>query len=374
MLDLTVVRQKDKAQFTGIWLRPRSQLPISFSDATRARFAKEANGDKAVTRDELKADKALLARYYGWWFGKRREFLQAMREYLIANGIRDPLVLYTAEASEPGAYFSGWEPRFVTDDIAFWQPILDEPVHSPDQKKTKALTVSEVVKTDLYLDALLSPRSSWGGWELAHANPESDPQRYKQTQGIMMTHAFNRMYTVASPKTFDTFRGADGRLAIVRHYSLNENMMFDKNDKPKLGYFVADIERAGPYCMLGEVLAMANGNPTEIGYLSGGNFGRGFPEYVRTFNTAFLSLPALPSQVVAGAAADSEVVVRSIPTQGHGTYYALMNTGLKAKQSVIVKLPGTGKIINAATGEAVGEGGQFTASFGPCEMKAWRRP
>lgn len=374
MLDLTVVRQKDKAEFVGIWLRPRSQLPVSFADATRARFAKEANGDKAVTRDDLKNDKALLAKYYEWWFGKRREFLTAMREYLIANGIKDPLVLYTAEASEPGAYFRGWDPRFVTDDPAFWQPIVTQPQHASEEKPTTLLTINDVVKQGLYMGALTQPRSSWGGWELHHANPESDPQRYKQTPGVLMTHPFNRKYTVADSKTFDAFRGADGRTAIVRHYALNENMMFDKTDKPKLGYFVADIERAGPYCMMGEVLAMANGDPTEIGYLSSNNFERGFPEYVRAFNTAFLSLPALPSRVVAGASADNEIVVREIPTQGHGAYYAVINTGLKEKKNVAIKLSGTGKVLNAATKEAVGDSTQLAASFGPCEMQAWWRP
>ena len=102
----------------------------------------------------------------------------------------------------------------------------------------------------------------------------------------------------------------------MRFYSLNENMMNDKADKEKLGYFVADMEMAGPYSMLAEARAVANGDPSDIGYLSGNNFQRGFPEYARAFNTAFLSLPALPSVVVAGASSDKEVVVRQIVTPG----------------------------------------------------------
>ncbi len=368
MLDLTVVRQKDKAEFVGIWLRPRSQLPMGFGDATRERFAREANGGKAVSRDDLKNDKALLARYEDWWFGKRREFLVAMRDYLAQSGVKQPLMLYTGEAGESGVGFDSWEPRMVTDDVAFWQPILSEPAHVQGDKKITPLTIDEVVKKDMYLEGLLSPPLNWGGWEWHHANPPPDPKRYKDTPGVLMTHAFNRVYTVSSPKTFETFRAPSG-LAIVRHYSLNENMMFDKADKEKLGYFVADIERAGPYCMMGEALAMANGDPTEIGYLSGGNFGRGFPEYVRAFNTAFLSLPALPSRVVPNAASDGEIVVREIPTQGHGTYYALVNTGLKAKSNVTLKLPGA--LQDAATKRPIAAGAQ---SFYPCELKAWWRP
>ena len=57
---------------------------------------------------------------------------------------------------------------------------------------------------------------------------------------------------------------------------------------------MADVERAGPFCMQAEAVAMANGDPTMIGYLVGNNFERGFPMYVRDFNANFLALPALP--------------------------------------------------------------------------------
>ncbi|MBW3635317.1 MAG: hypothetical protein KY445_02480 [Armatimonadetes bacterium] len=371
MLDLTVVRHKDKAKFAGIWIRPRSQMPISFAEATLARFADEANGKKGITREHLKTDKALLARYYEWWFGKRREFLAAMNAYLVENGIQQPIVLYTAEASEPGAYFRSWDPQFVTDDPAFWQSILSQPQHIRDGKKRAALTIDEVVRKDLYMDAMRSPRLSWGGWELSHANPESDPQRYQATPGILQTHPFNHLYTVASPKTLDAFSGPAG-LALIRHYSLNENMLFDREDKPKLGYFVGDIERAGPYSMMAEAMAMANGNPTHIGYLSGGNFGRGFPEYVRAFNTAFLSLPALPSVVVPNAASDTGVVVRSIKTPAQGTYLAIVNTAMGDKK-VSVTLPATGKVTNAATGEALqATGNKVQLSLYPFQLQAIR--
>jgi hypothetical protein len=368
MLDLTVVRQKDKAPFAGIWLRPRSQMPMGFGDATRARFAKEANGGKEVSRDDLKKDKALVQRYETWWFGKRREFFVAMRDYLAANGIQQPLVLYTGEAGEPGAGFASWEPRLVTDDPDFWRTILTQPAHA--EKKINPITVEEVVKRDLYHEGLLAPSLNWGDWEINHANPPADPQAFKNTPGVLMTHAFNRLYTVASPKTFETFRGPSG-LAIIRHYTLNENMMFDKADKEKLGYFVVDMERAGPYSMMGEALAMANGDPTAIGYLSGNNFGRGFPEYARAFNTAFLSLPALPSRVVAGASNDPQIVVREIATQGQGTYYALVNTGMKAKTGVTLNLPGAGQLVDAATRKPIAAGAQ---TFYPFELKALWRP
>lgn len=373
MLDLTIVRQKDKAKFTGIWLRPRGQMPMGFGQPTLDRFATEANGGTKITRKSLIDDKALLSKYEGWWFGKRRQFLDAMRSYLVENGIENPLVLFTAISSEPGVNWADFDKRFVTDDPAFWTPILNQPVHkgeAADAKAATILTPQQVAQQGLYSKGLLSPATTWGGWEWNYGNPQADPQNYKDASNILMTHGINRAYTVESPKTFEAFRG-DNRLAALRFYSLNENMAHDKNDKPKLDYFVADMELAGPYSMLAEVRAVANGDPTEFGYLSGNNFERGFPEYARAFNTAFLSLPALPSTVVPNASSDKEIVVRQIVTPANGTYYAVANTGLTAKKAAKIKLPKGGAVLNAATRKAVGQGDTITMDFGPCQLQSW---
>ena len=370
MLDLTVVRQKDKAKFAGIWLRSRGQMPMGFGQPTLDRFATEANGDKKITRQNLIDDKALLEKYQTWWFGKRRQFLDAMRAYLVENGVENPMVLFTAVTSEPGVGFADFDQRFITDDPAFWTPLLKAAPKAADAKPTTVLTPQQVADQGLYLKALLSPPQTWGGWEWNYSNPQSDPQDYKNDAGVMMTYGFNRAYTVASPATFDAFRGKD-RLAAIRFYSLNENMAFDKNDKEKLGYFVADMEAAGPYSMLAEARAVANGDPTEFGYLSGNNFERGFPQYARAFNTAFLSLPALPSVVVAGASSDKEIVVRQISTPKHGTFYAVVNTGLTAKTAAKIKLPKGGAVLDAATKKPLGNGDTITVNLGPCELQSW---
>lgn len=372
MLDLTIVRHKDKARFLGAWLRPRGQLPMGFGDATRERFAREANDGKPVTRQQLIDEKELLEKYYDWWYGKRREFLVAVQSRLRQRGVHpDPVMLYTPCLAESGVSFPTWDKQFVTDQVAQWTELLKRPEISQGQE-IHPLDIETVVRDGLYLKALLAPRMTWGGWEVHHGNPPGDPQRYKDTDGVLMTHCFNRGYTVASAKTFDAFRGPAG-LAVVRHYPLNENMMFDKKDQPKLGYFVADVERAGPYCMLAEAWAMAYGDPNYIGYLAGNNFNRGFPEYMRNFNTAFLSLPALPSRVLAGAADDPEVVVRSISTEEHGTYVAVVNVGFERKDKVVVTLPHFGQVADAATGHAVPvEDGQIILSMYPCQLRALR--
>lgn len=338
MVDLTVVRLRDRAHFAGVWLRPRSQLPMGFSDATRARFAAEANGNKAVTRAQLIADKDLLARYEAWWLGRRRDFLSSVRSYLATNGVAEATVLYTTDSSEPGVSFPTWEKRLATDDPAAWRDILAQPVHQPDGKAIVPMPIERVVAENQFLEALQASPLTWGGWEVHHASPGADPSQYRATPGVLLTHGFNRRYTVASPATFDAFRGPAG-LALVRHHALNENMLFDAKDAEKLGYFVADFERAGPACMMAEVLAVANGDPTMIGYLHGGNFGRGFPAYVRDFNANFLALPALPSERLQEASDDPDIVVRAIRTKEHGTWYAVVNTGWTAK-SVAVRVPG----------------------------------
>ena len=207
MLDCTVLEERAQARFAGIWIRPRSQLPISFADKTRARFAAEANGNTAVTRQQIADDQKLYHRYIEWWETKRRDFCVAMRDYLTNGGIANPQVLFTGCPSEPGVPFATWTPYLVTDRPDQWSPILSHAEHlTSSHGAIQAISVQETVRNNMYLQALLSPGLTWGGWEVQHANPADDPRHYKDTPGVLLTHAFNRLYTVASPQTFDTYR------------------------------------------------------------------------------------------------------------------------------------------------------------------------
>jgi len=350
MLDLTVLNLQDKAHFPGIWLRPRSQLPVGFGPDALKRFATEANQGQAVTRADVKADKALYAHYLTWWQTKRRDFFVSMRDYLREKGVANAFVLYTGCPGEPGRSFGDFDSRFITDLPEQWQPILKQETHSPGKGRTwEVLTPTQVADKELYLKGLLAAGANWGGWEVHHAQPADDPLTYKKINGVLLSYAFNRLYTVNVPKTLDLFREPAG-LALVRHYTLNENMMFDAKDKDKLGYFVADFERAGPYCMQAEAVAMANGEPTMIGYLCGSNFGRGFPAAVRDFNANYLALPALVSQRIEGASSDPDVVIRTIAAGRHGTYVIVVNTAAKPCQQVQIKLPAGGIVTALATG------------------------
>ena len=383
LLECTIVRHKDRARFLGAWFRPRPEAnPISFNDFDLARFAREAGDGKEVTREALQKDQGLLQAYYDWWYLKRRAWCAALRDYLRGEVNPQAFVLYTCDSSEPGASIPRrlaagdqkewwrWKTAVVTDDVPRWTRILDG-IDAKGFNMLRPVAYDRAVREDLHLAALTTMRENWGNWEWHHAVPPADPQHYTDADGLMLSYTFNRLYTVSSPAAMEAFRTPAG-LAMLRHYALNENEMHVGNE-PLLGYFVADVERAGPYCMLAEARAVALGDPRTIGYLAGNSFTRGFPEVVRRFNAAFLALPALPSTVVDGAASEKAVVVRRIPAGEKGTWLAVVNTGLTAARDVRVALPDSGAeagtVTNAATGQAVEvAGGAVTLSLAPGEL------
>lgn len=382
LLDLTIAKFKDKKKFAGAWFRPRpSAWPVSFNDFDLKTFGTEANGGAAPTRDQLKADKNLIEKYYAWWFGKRRAFLSSLRDHLRTKVNPDAVILFTADTSEPGISLpaeltgagqkDGWKFKtaVVNDSVSPWADILKNPAY----KSVQSVDYKRVMEGEMYSQALQRFSGTWGGWEWQHACPPADPERYKDVAGVLMTYSFNRLYTVSSSKGFDHYRNPAG-LAAVRHYSLNENEMYTgAKQEDVLGYFVSDVERAGPYCMLAEARAVANGDPTILGYLMANSYARGFPEYVRAFNAAFLALPALASTLVPAASPDPEVVVRIIKTPKDGTYLAVVNTGFASKAGVAITLPARGNLTDAATGMALAAaGGKLTLTMYPGELRALR--
>ncbi|HCE46648.1 MAG TPA: hypothetical protein DET40_24130 [Lentisphaeria bacterium] len=380
LLDVTIVENKDKAKFIGAWFRPRPEAnPISFNAKDIEIFNSETKQDKKITREDLQKDKALLDKYYEWWFKKRRDFNLALSEYLRKEVSPEAVLLYTTDSSEPGIGLPGsivakgmknpweWKTAVVNDAPEKWEKNLDG--SREFFKFVKSVPYDKVVAEDMYLQALLEKHGTWGSYEWQHANPWNDPQNYKDKPGIMLSYSFNRLYTVSSKKAFDAFRTPSG-LAIIRHYGLNENDMNDGKD-PILGYFVADVERTGPYCMIGEARAFANGDPRFIGYLAGNSFNRGFPEYVRTFNAAFLSLPAMPSKIIDNASADPEVIARAFPTEKYGTYVGIVNTGLTDKNAIEVSLPKCSKVTDTVSGETIPvKDGKIKLSMYPGQLRA----
>lgn len=366
MLDSTIVRYKESINFVGAWFRPRpSQMPISFSDAALAKYAQET--DTTVTRQQLAADRTKLDTYYKWWFVKRQAFLAALAKHLRDQGVNNQaILLFTTDSSEPGISLPG--NVVATDDVEAWTAAF-----SSLSKKRTPISFEKVVTENLYGKEMSRPiGSTWGEWEWHHACPGAAPDTFKDKSGTIVSYSFNRLYTVAVPETLESFRSPDG-LAIVRHYTLNENMMHDAANKETMGYFVADVDRAGPYCMMAEARAMANGDPRFIGYLNANSMARGFPEYVRAFNAAFLSLPALPSRVLPDASSDPEVVIRVIPAGRYGYYIAIVNTGLESKKDVVIRIPQLRTFVDTVSGTGVKTAGNnLILSMYPGQLRTFR--
>ena len=366
MLEITIVDLKDKADFVGAWLRPRSsQLPISFSDGALDRFSKAKKSGAKVTRDQLKSDKKLYAEYLLWWNDARKEFLNKIHDYLVTSGIKGALVFYTADPAEAWAVQPGGaKGGLVAENPEAW---------TSAGVKTPPVSLKRAVDERWSYEAQTQPHGTWGKWEWQHAVPSPDPANYQSQKGVLPTFTFNRAYTVADSAALKEWETQSG-MAMIRHFSLNENMLRVEKGKggkdlDPLGYFVADMELAGPYMMLAEAQAMANGNPTAIGYLASNNFNRSFPQYARAFNAAFLALPALPSKIVDGAASDPEVVVRRIDGGKHGTWIAIINPSYSSKKQVKIKLPIKGRVTDATTGKEVPvKNGFLVGNLSPCQL------
>lgn len=356
LLDATILPFKDEVKMLGAWFRPRPvQMPISFRDENLALYRAETG--VAATRQYLQSNKESLEKYYSWWFKKRAAFVDALALHLRKKGVPGAVVLLTTDSSEPGIPLPG--NVLVTDDPGRWQTIL-----SQLPKKKSVLPMDTAVQENVHLKALVTPGGTWGAYEWQHAAPRADPENYKaDASGGLLTYTFNRLYTVSSARPFDEFRTPEG-LAIVRHHSLNENVMDDK-----IGYFACDVEVAGPYSMLADARAVAHGDPRFIGYLLSNTLARGFPQYARDFNRAFLALPALPGRILENAASDTEVVVRMIDAGKDGTYLAVVNTGFSSKKAVTITLPKEGRLTNAALNTPLStKDGKLSLDFYPGQL------
>lgn len=357
ILEITIADERENATFLGAWLRPRSAgMPISFSDRTRQRFDEDTKAQTPTTRQALQSNRALYDQYIRWWNLKRRAYFEAIRDYLRRPDVAgsDAALLFTGDPSEPGNIIDS--NAIVTDDAARFPG-------------AKTISPEQVVAEHLGLRRLTAPSGTWGGWEWQHAVPAADPQNYKETPGIFLTMPFSRQYSVADPEALEAFRAKDG-LAMIYHHPLNEHVYFSD----KLGYFVVDFELAGPYCMLAEARALANGDPRYIGYLYGNSLQRGFPQYVRAFYAAFLALPALPSRRLDNAASHPDVVVRAIPTPKDGVWFAIINTGMRPAENVRLsaKFAALKGLQNYLTGKPVSATAPL--SLYPGQVLVWHAP
>ena len=328
ILDCTIIRFKDKANFLGSWVRSRGQMPVSFHENTVALFCQEKGYDSATVTRRYIADQGMNSdiykEYMAWWYLKRVEFFNEMQKYLEENGVANAKSFYTSCPAETGEYAYNWWGGTVANNDT-WANVSGE----------SAISVGAA--TWNYNEYCLKREwPTWGNYEFFHTTPTDDPQNYANLKNVGLTYPFNRVYTVVGG--YDkSWRNSSDDLFFVRHHSLNENALRDENDTHILGYYTADFEKAGRACMLSELWSMAICDPTMIGYLFGYDLGRNNAKPVREFNQNFLALPATKSTVVSGGYWGAELTVRRWDTEESGTYFAVINTSTKEFKNQNIK-------------------------------------
>jgi hypothetical protein len=138
-----------------------------------------------------------------------------------------------------------------------------------------------------------------------------------------------------------------------------------------VGYVSVDVDRAGPHVRLMEARAVAAADPTNLGMLCGSAFSTGFPDHVRRFNAAFLALPALPSEVVPGAADHADVVVRQIRTPKDGTYFLVVNTSMKDVKTRVT-VPGKGTLRDLVARKVLSDRSVLELALHSGELRSYR--
>lgn len=328
VLDCTIIRFKDKANFLGSWVRSRGQMPVSFHENTVALFCQEKGYDSATVTRRYIADQGMNSdiykEYMAWWYLKRVEFFNEMQKYLEENGVANAKSFYTSCPAETGEYAYNWWGGTVANNDT-WANVSGE----------SAISVGAA--TWNYNEYCLKREwPTWGNYEFFHTTPTDDPQNYANLKNVGLTYPFNRVYTVVGG--YDkSWRNSSDDLFFVRHHSLNENALTDENGTHILGYYTADFEKAGRGCMLSELWSMAICDPTMIGYLFGYDLGRNNAKPVREFNQNFLALPATKSTVVSGGYWGAELTVRRWDTEESGTYFAVINTSTKEFKNQNIK-------------------------------------
>lgn len=364
ILDCTIIRFKDKANFLGSWIRSRGQMPVSFHENTVALFCQEKGYDPATVTRRYIADKGrssdIYKEYMAWWYLKRVEFFDEMQKYLEDNGVANAKSFYTSCPAETGEYAENWWGGNVANNDT-WSKVTGE---SSIGVGAATWNYSE------YCLKLAWP--TWGNYEFFHTTPADDPQNYASLKNVGLTYPFNRVYTVVGG--YDkSWRNSSDDLFFVRHHSLNENALTDENGTHILGYYTADFEKAGRACMLSELWSMAVCDPTMIGYLFGYDLGRNNAKPVREFNQNFLALPATKSTVVSGGYWGADLTVRRWDTEESGTFFAIINTSANEYKNETISFTGNAsefkKVYRAVGGQSYDvSNGAITVDLQPLEM------
>jgi len=406
-----------------------SPIPVSFGDYALARFEQETGAsirgaDGQARRDWLLANRK--TEYYRWWFGKKREFLLGVRDFL--RTVRPDLKLfYFPWHSDDDYPFSCGRLRYSGrpfDDKVYvpgtnilLTPSFTRPPEewSAEEKRQPVMVrndyrerIAPELEGRITLEDILYGRHRdmkefWGGprrGDLPHLVYPQDmdlvgmftepgsvyasgvgcaPRLYRQDKGIVYWAPVHYRYTADNPEFLNLFRTGEG-VAVGNFFPYNEETGHANihNLHCALG-----VEHAGPFCMMEEVLCMAHADPVYVMAGMWEPLKRGFPKFARDFAAAYRALPAVPGETLTGAAAppDPDVVVRSYKTD-YGTYLAVVNKAFesKAKRLGLTVEAGAAAlaVVDLVSGrevpfERVADGGvRFAVDLGPMTLRSFR--
>ena len=371
ILNCTILRYKDQANFIGAWIRNRGSMPVSFSETTRNRFCADTgrasgsvtiealtnkSSDSEYWRHICKMNQfpALYQEYRTWWYGKRRDWLVAMQGYLENGGLAGAKVYYCGESAEAGpsphnlAFYDNYY-DFLPRENSAWDAC------GYSGTKTTIEQGAEIYETY----GLRTDSMTWYPDEYNHACPRNDCETYTNVSDVALCYPYNCVYTTLPPLAAD-YRNGSGDLFFSRHFCLYEGC------GNGVGYFTTEMDRVGRAIMLPELHAMAHQDPTVIGFMQGGHLARNSTKEFREFNENFLSLPAIKGTLVRGGSWSDAVTIRKYATPA-ATYYAAINTSGTA-QTATCAAP-EGPLFATVTGAALPvSGGTATFSLEPYQM------
>ena len=264
LMNLTILRFKDRGNFLGAWIRSRGGMPVGFSDKTIALFNSDTHQN--VTRAQIwnggaYTDTQLYKSYREWWYGKRRDLFVSLQAHLASGGLPGAKVFYHSCGGEDGVQVGQGVIESVESDTLYrgqtWRQMTG---------KNGTTSLSEMASK--YKDGLARDGSNWGNVEVCHASPHADPEHYSSLANVALSYPFNCIHTVAGSDPAANFRNASGDLVMARHYSLDEFCAYDYNRDDSVainGYYTSDMDHAGRAVMCAEVMAMAVNDPTILG-------------------------------------------------------------------------------------------------------------
>ena len=383
ILDCTILRYKDRANFLGAWIRNRGSMPVSFSENARNRFcADTGRASGSVSIDDLSnvaeygdeayryicqmmKKPALYQEYRTWWNGKRAQWLKAMQQHLADGGLAGAKIYFSGVWGEAGwelqnlAYYRDYFNRVAAEDASAWTAL------SGSTATTCGIGEMSWNYTHYGID---NDSFTWFPDEYNHAAPRNDPETYTNVSDVAICYPYNCVHTTI-PASAATYRNASGDLFFSRHFCLYEGC------GNGVGYFTTEMDRCGRAIMLPELYALAYQDPTLIGFMQGGHLARNCTKEFRDFNEHFLSLPAVKGTVLWGGGwGVKPYTIRKYKTDS-ATYYAIVNTSSQSfdnSQKYLSDESGTFTLYDTVTGETTTLGGGYARfTLEPYQLKVY---